>query len=136
MSGQQDVQERGSRFTDDQARARLLAGIPVTERRLDVGGVSTAVLETGDGPTMVLLHGGIEECPVCKPGIVALGRSEVEPDRRHQEPQRQAVGPDAWCPIEHERPQEIAVPRCEARCQAAVQGVREERRLLVARQSE
>ena len=60
MSGQQDVQERGRRFTDDQARARLLAGIPVTERRLDLAGVSTAVLETGDGPPIVLLHGGIE----------------------------------------------------------------------------
>ena len=60
MSRQQDVQERGRRFTEDQARARLLAGIPVTERRLDLGGVSTAVLETGDGPPMVLLHGGIE----------------------------------------------------------------------------
>jgi len=60
MSGQQDVQERGSRFTDDQARARLLAGIRVTERRLDLAGVSTAVLEAGDGPPMVLLHGGIE----------------------------------------------------------------------------
>ena len=35
----------------------LLAGLPVTERRLALAGVSTAVLEGGDGPPLVLLHG-------------------------------------------------------------------------------
>jgi pimeloyl-ACP methyl ester carboxylesterase len=39
------------------AREHLLAGIPVTERRLELAGVSTAVLEGGDGPPIVLLHG-------------------------------------------------------------------------------
>ncbi len=39
------------------ARERLLAGIPVTERRLQLAGVSTAVLEGGDGPPLILLHG-------------------------------------------------------------------------------
>ena len=39
------------------ARERLLAGLPVTERRLTLAGVSTAVLEGGDGPPVVLLHG-------------------------------------------------------------------------------
>jgi pimeloyl-ACP methyl ester carboxylesterase len=38
-------------------RALLLAGLPVTERRLQVAGVSTAVLEGGAGPPMLLLHG-------------------------------------------------------------------------------
>lgn len=38
-------------------RARLLAAMPVTERRLALAGVSTAVLEGGDGPSIVLLHG-------------------------------------------------------------------------------
>ncbi|MGE5125144.1 MAG: alpha/beta fold hydrolase [Betaproteobacteria bacterium] len=38
-------------------RDRLLAGLPVTERRLQLAGVSTAVLEGGAGPTIVLLHG-------------------------------------------------------------------------------
>jgi pimeloyl-ACP methyl ester carboxylesterase len=38
-------------------RKRLLAGIPVTERRFRLSGVSTAVLEGGDGPPIVLLHG-------------------------------------------------------------------------------
>ncbi|MGH7265356.1 MAG: hypothetical protein ACREMB_10950 [Candidatus Rokuibacteriota bacterium] len=40
-----------------EARERLLAGLPVTERRLNLAGVSTAVLEGGEGPPVVLLHG-------------------------------------------------------------------------------
>jgi FAD/FMN-containing dehydrogenase/pimeloyl-ACP methyl ester carboxylesterase len=39
------------------ARDRLLAGMPVMERRLQLAGISTAVLEGGAGPPMVLLHG-------------------------------------------------------------------------------
>lgn len=39
------------------ARERLLAGMPVTERRLQLMGVSTAVLEGGHGPPLILLHG-------------------------------------------------------------------------------
>ena len=42
----------------DEARARLLAAIPATERRLELAGVSTAVLDGGDGPPLVVLHGG------------------------------------------------------------------------------
>jgi pimeloyl-ACP methyl ester carboxylesterase len=38
-------------------RALLLSGLPVTERRLQVAGVSTAVLEGGAGPPILLLHG-------------------------------------------------------------------------------
>jgi 2-hydroxymuconate-semialdehyde hydrolase len=41
-------------------RQRLLTDLPVAERRLDLNGVSTALLEGGDGPPLVLLHGGIE----------------------------------------------------------------------------
>ncbi len=41
-------------------RARLLAEMPVTERRLRLAGVPTAVLEAGDGPPVVLLHGAGE----------------------------------------------------------------------------
>jgi pimeloyl-ACP methyl ester carboxylesterase len=41
----------------DDSRARLLAALPVTERRLQLAGISTAVLEGGDGPPIVLLHG-------------------------------------------------------------------------------
>jgi pimeloyl-ACP methyl ester carboxylesterase len=57
MSRQQTMED-GSRHTGgEDARRRLLAGAPVTERRLDLAGVSTAVLEGGDGPPVVLLHG-------------------------------------------------------------------------------
>jgi pimeloyl-ACP methyl ester carboxylesterase len=37
-------------------RERLLAGMPMTERRLELAGVSTAVLEGGAGEPLVLLH--------------------------------------------------------------------------------
>jgi len=43
-----------------QARGRLLRDLPVEERRVNVNGVATVVLEGGDGPPVVLLHGGIE----------------------------------------------------------------------------
>jgi 2-hydroxymuconate-semialdehyde hydrolase len=42
------------------ARDRMLAATPLTQRRLQLAGVSTVVLEGGDGPAVVLLHGGIE----------------------------------------------------------------------------
>jgi pimeloyl-ACP methyl ester carboxylesterase len=50
-------------YTDRQAspvnehRNQLLAAIPITEHRLNLAGISTAVLKGGDGPPMVLLHG-------------------------------------------------------------------------------
>lgn len=43
------------RISGEEARERLLAGLPVSDRRLEVAGVSTAALEGGDGPTLVLL---------------------------------------------------------------------------------
>lgn len=53
------------------ARERLLSGLPVAERRLHLNGVSTAVLEGGDGPPVVLLHG---------PGEYAAKWFDVFPD--------------------------------------------------------
>jgi pimeloyl-ACP methyl ester carboxylesterase len=41
-------------------RERMLADLPVTERRLGVAGTETAILEGGVGPPLILLHGGIE----------------------------------------------------------------------------
>lgn len=38
-------------------RRRLLADLPVAERRLELAGLPTAVLEGGAGPPIVLLHG-------------------------------------------------------------------------------
>lgn len=42
------------------ARGRLLSDLPVVEERRDLNGTPTAVLEGGDGPPMVLLHGAGE----------------------------------------------------------------------------
>jgi pimeloyl-ACP methyl ester carboxylesterase len=51
------TEQRNEPTIGDEARRRLLAGIPVTERRFELAGISTAVLEGGDGPPVVLLHG-------------------------------------------------------------------------------
>lgn len=47
----------GRSATEDGFRALLLVGVPVTDRRLELTGVSTAVLEGGQGSPVVLLHG-------------------------------------------------------------------------------
>ena len=52
-------------------RARLLSGLSVSERRVQIAGISTPVLEGGDGPTLVLLHG---------PGEFAGNWMRVMPD--------------------------------------------------------
>lgn len=58
LTDQKATQERRNRLPRDEgARGRLLAGLPVTERRLRLNGVSTAVLEGGAGAPVVLLHG-------------------------------------------------------------------------------
>ena len=55
---QREIQERRKQPpAGDDARERLLAELPVTERRVQLHGVSTALLEGGDGPPVVLLHG-------------------------------------------------------------------------------
>jgi pimeloyl-ACP methyl ester carboxylesterase len=62
---------RDRRSVGGQARERLLATMPVTERRLELAGISTAVLEGGNGAPVVLLHG---------PGEYAAKRMRVIPD--------------------------------------------------------
>lgn len=54
MSRQQD--ELRPLFDGSAARAALLAGLPVEERRFELAGISTAVLEGGSGPPLILLH--------------------------------------------------------------------------------
>ncbi|HYN17818.1 MAG TPA: alpha/beta fold hydrolase, partial [Actinomycetes bacterium] len=64
------------------ARRRLLAGVPVTERRLELAAVPTAVLEGGDGPPLVLLHSSGEFAALWLrviPGLAASHRV-VAPD--------------------------------------------------------
>jgi pimeloyl-ACP methyl ester carboxylesterase len=77
------------RSVGEDARARLLSGLPVTERRLQLAGVATAVLEGGDGPPMVLLAGEfaavwmrvlpdlVTTHHVIAPDLPGLGASEV-----------------------------------------------------------
>lgn len=55
----------------EDARERLLTELPVIERRMHLAGVSTAILEGGDGPPIVLLHG---------PGESALWWMRIIPD--------------------------------------------------------
>jgi pimeloyl-ACP methyl ester carboxylesterase len=55
-----DQTEQHDRSPADDARRRLLAGLPVSERRLELAAIDTAVLEGGDGPPLVLLHGSAE----------------------------------------------------------------------------
>lgn len=67
----------------ESARERMLAGLPVTERRIQLAGADTSVLEAGEGPPLVLLHGGIEcggayWAPVI--GRLADGHRVVVPD--------------------------------------------------------
>lgn len=71
--------------------AQLLDGLPVTDRRLDVAGTSTPVLEGGTGSPIVLLHGigGFAEEWACVvpelvnnhrvvvPDLPGLGRSRL-----------------------------------------------------------
>ena len=70
MNHQRDVEER-RRFAGHDTREDLLAELPVKERRLELAGVSSAVLEGGDGPPVLLLHG---------PGEFAALWARVIPD--------------------------------------------------------
>ena len=62
------------RPADDNARRRLLAGVGVTERRLELAAIPTAVLEGGHGPPLVLLHSSGEFAALWQrviPGLAA-----------------------------------------------------------------
>lgn len=52
--------EQLKQVEQETARDRLLALLPVSEQRLDLAGVSTAVLQGGAGTPIVLLHGPAE----------------------------------------------------------------------------
>jgi pimeloyl-ACP methyl ester carboxylesterase len=71
MTIELEVKAHGRRLAGDDARERLLARMPVTERHLRLAGVSTAVLSGGDGRPVVLLHG---------PGEFAAKWMRVIPD--------------------------------------------------------
>jgi pimeloyl-ACP methyl ester carboxylesterase len=89
MSRQHAVKAHGRRAAGEDARERLLSGLPVTERWLQLAGVSTAVLEGGAGPPIVLLQGEfaavwmrvipelVTTHRVIAPDLPGLGASEV-----------------------------------------------------------
>jgi pimeloyl-ACP methyl ester carboxylesterase len=76
----------------DRLAARVIEGLPVTTRRLDLAGVRTSLLEGGEGPPMVLLHGqggfaeimggliahSVDRYRVIAPDLPGLGRSVVQ----------------------------------------------------------
>lgn len=49
--------DRSMPGSGDDLRQRSLAGVPAGERRLELAGISTPVLEGGEGAPVVLLHG-------------------------------------------------------------------------------
>lgn len=75
----------------DRLAAGLVAGLPVTHRWLDAAGITTSVLEGGDGPPVLLLHGQaafaeswggvipdlVGRHRVIAPDLPGLGRSRV-----------------------------------------------------------
>jgi len=71
MIGQTAVDSPAARPAFTSHRERLLSGLPVAERRLELAGVSTSVLAGGSGPPIVLLHG---------PGEFAAKWRSVLPD--------------------------------------------------------
>ena len=78
-------------LSEIEMRERLLKDLPVTERRLALAGVSTSLLEGGEGPPIVLLHGQgnfaaawmpvipdlVRTYHVIAPDMPGLGASEV-----------------------------------------------------------
>jgi pimeloyl-ACP methyl ester carboxylesterase/protein-L-isoaspartate O-methyltransferase len=92
MATQGRTRERSGPAVAQAAREQLLAALPVTERRLQLAGVSTAVLEGGDGPPVMLLHGPggyaahwmgvipglVTDHRVIAPDLPGHGASEVE----------------------------------------------------------
>ena len=65
------------------ARERVLSITAARPRVVDVGGVATSILEAGDGPPLLLLHGGVESgAAVWAPVLDRLSSSHrvVAPD--------------------------------------------------------
>ena len=65
------------------ARERVLSVTAAKPRVVDVGGVATSILEAGDGPPLLLLHGGVESgAAVWAPVLDRLATSHrvVAPD--------------------------------------------------------
>ena len=92
MSRQRIAGDGSRQAAGDDARRRLLAGAPVTERRLELAGVSTAVLEGGDGPPVVLLHGQGGWAGMWLPVMADAGGGPTSVDRARPAGPRRLAG--------------------------------------------
>ena len=75
----------------DRLAARLVEGVPVAARRVEIAGVSTSLIDGGAGPPVVLLHGHggfaeslgeviaglVDGYRIIAPDLPGLGRSEL-----------------------------------------------------------
>src|SRR5262245_1993046 len=63
-------------------RQRVLEGTTIVERRIEAAGISTAVLECGSGPPVLMLHGPAEAAIGWLDTIVGLGGTHrvIAPD--------------------------------------------------------
>lgn len=79
---EQTEEQRSPSSVGKRAREQLIARMPVAERRLRLAGISTAVLEGGDGPSILLLHGPGEYAAKWMRVIPALveGHRVIAPD--------------------------------------------------------
>jgi pimeloyl-ACP methyl ester carboxylesterase len=95
MSRQPIVEGGSARSGSDDGRQQLLANAPVTDRRLELAGVSTAALEGGNGPPMVLLHGQGGWAGVWLPSITELVKTHhvIAPDLPGLGASRTSEGP-------------------------------------------
>jgi hypothetical protein len=125
------------------ARDRLLAAMPVTERRLKLAGVATAVVEGGDGPALVLLHGPgefaakwlraqVKRAAAHEPVVVAgcgprAEANQAKRERRSGSERRKAKRVDQYQPTAPP-----ATPRGIARSDRTAENVAHEHRPQVA----
>jgi pimeloyl-ACP methyl ester carboxylesterase len=70
MYTQTTVAQNDRTITSNKHRNRLLEGLPISEQRLILAGIPTAVLAGGEGTPVILLHG---------PGETALWWMRVIP---------------------------------------------------------
>lgn len=99
MTTQHATTKNRQALTANENRRKLLADLPVKEERLDLAGVSTAVLTGGEGYPLILLHGPGESAPwwrrvipllvktnrVIVPDLPGHGESRISADKLDSE---------------------------------------------------